>query len=281
MTNEALKRKEDFLRRKKGVRNEADMVAQQLVNIYRQLSILGDDATQKYNQQLIRQANPEVLSSLRTIPGGEEVREYYAFLTHTETNEGNTDAPFAKGNDSLLPKPEEMSPIWESFGMNNVGTGINRQNPIPMAVVNPIRASVVTTSASGSTKNAEAPITSLNQQSSVDFDALENEVLDAYDKQKQSILQALKFIVIDSDIEKMHQNLKNAIHKVEEDLDTLKDNLVTSIDQANENSVFPPIMPEKQSLHNARLTAGIRVSEKFRRNKNGQKFLLDTTDDEE
>ena len=39
--------KEEFLRQKKGIRNEADMTAQQLVNIYRQLAVLGEGATKR------------------------------------------------------------------------------------------------------------------------------------------------------------------------------------------------------------------------------------------
>ena len=45
--------KEEFLRQKKGIRNEADMTAQQLVNIYRQLAVLGEGATKRYNEQLL------------------------------------------------------------------------------------------------------------------------------------------------------------------------------------------------------------------------------------
>ena len=63
-----MKDKEEFLRRKKGVRNQADVVAQQLINIYRQLSILGEGATERYNKQLLEQVNPDVLSSFKTIP---------------------------------------------------------------------------------------------------------------------------------------------------------------------------------------------------------------------
>ena len=61
-----LKDKEEFLRRKKGVRNDADVVAQQVINIYRQLSVLGSEATQRYNEQLLQQVNSDVLASFKT-----------------------------------------------------------------------------------------------------------------------------------------------------------------------------------------------------------------------
>ena len=72
MTEDAIKRKEVFIRKKKGIRSEADVLAQRLINIYRQLGVLGADATEKYNQMLLKEVTPEVMVSFRSIPGGEE-----------------------------------------------------------------------------------------------------------------------------------------------------------------------------------------------------------------
>ena len=111
-----VKDKEEFLRRKKGIRNEADVMAQQLINIYRQLSVLGEGAEERYKEQLLREVNADVLASFRVIPGGDEVREYYAFLTNT--NLDADDDQSALNSDTLedcLPKVEEISPLWSSY----------------------------------------------------------------------------------------------------------------------------------------------------------------------
>ena len=102
------KGKEEFLKQKKEQRSQTDLMAQQLINIYRQLNVLGGEATQKYNQQLIREASPDVLSALHLIPGGDEVREYYTFLTRTQLEDVSSFDDAANG---LLPAPEEISPI--------------------------------------------------------------------------------------------------------------------------------------------------------------------------
>lgn len=287
MTEQATKRKEEFLKRKKGLRSEADITAQQLTNIYRQLAILGDNATQRYNQQLIKEVNPEVLTALRTIPGGEEVRDYYSFLTHTEIEDSDGSYLQTEENviNNLLPKPEQMSPIWESFGMSGLAAGTNTQKPIPMTVVNPIRASVVT--ANGSTNGISAGSENIViKQSDVDFTGLLDKLNIAFEKQKTDVMQALNFIVIDSNIEKMHQNLKNAIIRVSEAMDNLKDELNKEVLQTKEKSAFPAIeetiLTSSKELEKSEEDKKAQMHlEKFRKTKIGPKFSVDITEEEQ
>ena len=289
MTNESFKR-EEFIRRKKDARSEVDMIAQQLTNIYRQLPVLGEEAGEKFNQQLLRQANPEVLACLKTIPGGEELREYYNFLTHTETDE--TDSPFGKSPediiDGMLPKAEQLSPVWETFGIANVpGASSAPQKPIQMSVVNPIRASVITSLANApdnKTLGPLGPLSSAPQQSKVDFPSMQKDIDEAYEKQKTEIMQALNFIVIDSNIEKMHQNLKVAINTVTESLDQLKGDLGKIINDVSEKAAFPEISDsekdEKPKTEIEQESEKI-TPEKPRKSKSGQKFSVDMTDNED
>ena len=285
MTNESLKR-EEFIRRKKDARSEVDMIAQQLTNIYRQLSILGEEAGEKFNQQLLRQVNPEVLASLKTIPGGEEVREYYNFLTHTETDE--SDSPFGKSSediiDGMLPKAEQLSPVWETFGIASVpGAPGGGQKPIQMSVVNPIRASVITSPANAPDHMPLGPLSAAPQQSKVDFEALQKDIDESYEKQKTDIMQALNFIVIDSNIEKMHQNLKVAINVVTEKLDLLKDDLKKIVTDVSEKAAFPEFSDsqENEQKTDAEQESEKVTTEKTRKTKTGQKFSVDMTDNED
>ena len=287
MTEQATKRKEEFIKRKKGLRTQADITAQQLTNIYRQLIVLGDEATERYNQQLIREVNPDVLAALRTIPGGEEVRDYYSFLTHTQIDDSDTS--YLQTDDgiinTLLPKPDQMSPIWESFGMSGFSAGVNPQKPIPMTVVNPIKASVVTANV-GVNSNDTSASNIVIQKSDVDFTGLQKKLDEAFEKQKNDILQALNFIVIDSNIEKMHQNLKNAVLKVVESMDGMKEAFTQEILQTKEKSVFPAI---DETILSAKKETPKEVAEqktasdleKFRKAKIGPKFSVDIAEEEQ
>jgi len=280
MTIESFKR-EEFIRRKKDARSEVDMTAQQLTNIYRQLHILGEDAAEKFNQQLLREANPEVLASLKTIPGGEEVRDYYNFLTHTDMDDSSS--PYGKTQEDIiegsLPSAEQMAPIWETFGISAVpGVSSDRQHPIQMSVVNPIRASVITSLANPSEQlSAGSSVAAPPQQSKVDFVALKKDIDEAYGKQKSEIMQALNYIVIDSNIEKMHQNLKSAINGVVESLDKMEDDLKKIIEDVSEKAAFPEIDDKKDPEGEPeKVSVG-----KTHKSKSGQKFSVDTTDNED
>ena len=287
MTEQATKRKEEFIKRKKGLRTQADITAQQLTNIYRQLIVLGDEATEHYNQQLIREVNPDVLAALRTIPGGEEVRDYYSFLTHTQIDDSDTS--YLQTDDgiinTLLPKPDQMSPIWESFGMSGFSAGVNPQKPIPMTVVNPIKASVVTANV-GVNSNDTSASNIVIQKSDVDFTGLQKKLDEAFEKQKNDILQALNFIVIDSNIEKMHQNLKNAVLKVVESMDGMKEAFTQEILQTKEKSAFPAIdetiLPaKKETPKEVAEQKSASDLEKFRKAKIGPKFSVDIAEEEQ
>jgi len=274
------KGKEEFLKQKKEQRSQTDLMAQQLINIYRQLNVLGGEATQKYNQQLIREASPDVLSALHSIPGGDEVREYYTFLTRTQIEDVSS---FDDGTNGLLPAPEEISPIWETFGM---GGGVSSQKPIAMEVVNPIRASVVATSLGGGMPVSNGAVVSSN----VDFQALHSEMSNAFEAKKNQIMQALNFIVIDSNIEKMHQNLKGAISQVLKSLDELKNGLNKSVAVAKEKAEFVELSEKKQEVGQVALNSSSgspkqeteeNVSlDKFRKTKMQPKFSVDIEEEE-
>ena len=278
------KGKDEFLKQKKEQRSQTDLTAQQLVNIYRQLNILGGEATQKYNQQLIREANSDVLAALHSIPGGDEVRDYYTFLTRTQMDE---DSSFSSGDvtNGLLPAPEEISPIWETLGM---GGGVSSQKPIAMEVVNPIRASVVATSLAGAIPASKGNV---SYQSNVDFKSLHSEMTNAFETKKNQIMQALNFIVIDSNIEKMHQNLKGAISQVLRSLDELKTGLNKTVADAKEKAVFVDVMekqPEtiQKPLEDTSVLLKSDVEErisleKFRKPKIQPKFSVDIDEEEE
>ena len=286
MTELATKRKEEFIKRKKGLRSEADITAQQLTNIYRQLAVLGDEATQRYNQQLIREVNPDVLMALRTIPGGEEVRDYYSFLTHTEIDENDPSyLQTEEGSiNSLLPSPEQMSPIWESFGMSGFGAGGTPQRPISMAVVNPIKASVVTTNLSSNKEDINDNI--VLSHGNIDFKELQENLEQAFEKQKNDIMQALNFIVIDSNIEKMHQNLKNAIVRISEAMDSLKNKITEEILTTKEKSFFPVYEERLENItkNETKKQEEIKTQQvnldKFRKVKSGPKFSVDITEED-
>ncbi|MBP5534795.1 MAG: hypothetical protein J6Y03_04745 [Alphaproteobacteria bacterium] len=299
MASESFKR-DEFIRRKKEARSEIDTIAQQLTNVYRQLSVLGEEAGEHFNQQLIRQASPEVLAALKTIPGGEEVREYYNFLTHADTEE-DTDLIGEKTQEgfieALLPKAEQISPVWETFGIVNSqgGPGPAQQKPVQMSIVNPIRASVITSLANGmgslpfggaGNSNAgggEKGGDVVPQQSHVDFTSLQEDIDNSYESQKKEIMQALNFIVIDSNIEKMHQNLKFAINTVTEHLNQLKDDLKNIIDDASEKAAYPEFEDEvkERKKHKEEAETEKVVTEKSRRFRSGQKFSVDMTDNED
>ena len=137
--------RDEFLKRKKKDEERPEDVAQRLVNIYRQLYILDDKATQKYNDLLLKSATDEVLTALKVVPGGEEIREYCAFLRKVSLNDeqalsssdDDTEASFIN---MALPKAEELSPLWQSFGSAAAGmpvqiSGENVAQPMAQPVV--------------------------------------------------------------------------------------------------------------------------------------------------
>ena len=282
MTNESLKR-EEFIRRKKNAHSEADTIAQQLTNIYRQLSVLGEDASELFNKQLLGQANPDVLASLKSIPGGEEVRDYYNFLTNAGTDE--SDSSYGKSQediiDGMLPKAEQISPVWETFGIACVpGTSANVQKSIQTPVVNPVPTPSIPSFPSIPQHLSLNPAP---QQNKIDFSSLLKNIEDACEKQKSKITQTLNFIVIDSDIETMHQNLKVAADSVAESLDRLKNDLVKIVNNADGKTTVPGTFTSEKSEQKSALEPETEknTTEKNYRNRTGQKFSVDMTDNED
>lgn len=280
MTNETLRR-EEFIRRKKDARSEVDSTAQQLTNIYRQLSVLGEEAGEQFNKQLLQKATPEVLASLKTIPGGEEVRDYYNFLTNAESDESSSS--FGKSSEDIinaaLPKAEQISPVWETFGISNVQvTSAIEQKTVP--VMNPVPTPAITSFVSAPNHLSFEPT---QQQNKVDFSSLQKNIENAYEKQKTEIMQALNFIVVDSNIEKMNQNLKVAVNAVSESLGQMKEELAKIIDTAKGNVTVPKISDSVRNEQKSNINQESEkiIGEKFRRNKPGQKFSVDMTDNED
>ncbi len=278
MVETALKGKEEFIRRQKGVRSEADIAAQQLINIYRQLSVLGEEATQKYNQQLIRQINPEVVASLKTIPGGEEVHDYYNFLAHTDV-QGNKDSPLDTQSDvlnSLLPSAEQLSPLWATYGTSGqpLKTVIQTSGE-PLAVS--VQSREMASQGDSFGGNSSFGGGSSFPARGVDMDKLRQVLTEQVEKQKESIRHIFECIVIDSDIEKMHQNLKNAVGNVMEQLDTQKEKLPDILDELK--SSVKASAPVTETSEN-RKKMGSNVSYKNLRRKSEHKFSVDMSEEE-
>ncbi|MBO7332185.1 MAG: hypothetical protein J6U64_00790, partial [Alphaproteobacteria bacterium] len=75
--------KKDFFEKEKNTETP-DIVAQRLVNVYRQLSVLGEGCVPAFNKMLIDAGTPEVLVAMKGIPGGDELREYVDFVQNQE-----------------------------------------------------------------------------------------------------------------------------------------------------------------------------------------------------
>ncbi len=113
---------EAFLKQRAKRQNSAAVEAKKLVNLYRQLSLFGDDFLDSYNAMLMA-ATPEVQMALPDIVGGTVVRQYLEFLkgrakqSDTEADiseEEAVDAYQYRHAESYLPTPDEVPP----FAMN-------------------------------------------------------------------------------------------------------------------------------------------------------------------
>jgi hypothetical protein len=245
-------KKEDFIQKNKGLRSETDTKAQQLINIYRQLSVLGDEATLRYNEKLLKEADPTILNAMHYIPGGDEVRDYYHFLTHTDNeNENDKNADTGSATD-ILPSSEQLSPIWEMFGCNAVQTFMNPVNTEKTVVEN------------------------------LNLSAFEQNLEQALTKQKQSIINALNFIVFDPDIEKTKQNVRNSAAQIMQALNNFKEVLSKEISEIKEQTMQRPqatngYLSEEKSYSVKKPDLNL---DKFRKNKIGPKFSVDITEEE-
>ncbi|MBR5130441.1 MAG: hypothetical protein IKV03_04375 [Alphaproteobacteria bacterium] len=121
---------EAFLKQRAKRQNSAAVEAKRLVNLYRQLSLFGDEFLEKYNVMLL-EASPEVQMVLPDIVGGTVVRQYLEFLKGRAkqsdadsiiSEEDAVDAYQYRHAESYLPTPDEVPP----FSMEvNVGGGVS------------------------------------------------------------------------------------------------------------------------------------------------------------
>ncbi len=204
--------KKDFLAERKKKEEAPSSIAQRFINIYRQLPILGEEAVKKYNDLLISQTTAEVLIALTNLPGGEEIREYINFLKHKNLEEREELESSQKANLSL-PKAEELSPLWETLGINSV-SHVNAQT-----AVNDVVQTVI----------------SIGKK---DIENLKKQILPFIHRQNEDVSNILKYIIVDSDIEKMQQTLTQAIKKISSLQENNERILNSLFEQAEVNRLF-------------------------------------------
>lgn len=102
--------------------NSAVVIAKRLINLYRQVLTFGEDEANRFNYVLKTEVTPEVLMELHALPNGDEVRNYYNYLTEKQNSDEEQDSGDSVDKEKLLlknylPKSEELSPLWQTFGM--------------------------------------------------------------------------------------------------------------------------------------------------------------------
>jgi hypothetical protein len=100
-----------FSEEKSEEQESTNLVAQRLINIFRQLHILNEEAIQKYNTMLL-QASPDVIKYIPILPGGEELKEYLDYIkggaSVSDAKEGKKPQESPLPAKSVLPSsPEE------------------------------------------------------------------------------------------------------------------------------------------------------------------------------
>ncbi len=191
--------KKDFLASRKKDDESPTSIAQRFINIYRQLSILGEDAVKRYNTIIMEQSTPEVLIALTSLPGGEEIREYINFLEHKDLQE-REELEEKENQKAKLPKAEELSPLWETMGMT-IGS------------------------------NVAQSVLATGQR---DIEKIKQNIMHLFKRQNEQINHVLKYIIVDSDIEKMQQTLNAAIQEIS----TIQTNNETILENLFLNSSF-------------------------------------------
>lgn len=276
MALDVLSWKKEFLKRKQSSNEEAESTAQRLINIYRQLSTLGPEANQQYNAMLLKDATLEVQIALKNIPGGEEIRDYLNFLKHQELSEEEESQALHEGNEALqiknrLPAAEEMSPLWETYGTTV------RETTTPAVIY--------------SKSDAEKMTDQIVSLEAVVHETQKQNILSVIEAQNERVLDVLKYIVIDSDVDKMHENLKNGIAKA-------KEVQAETVQQVSEALKKEPLLAEirekltelfekqtAQTLAENEAKEAARkkenkFSDKFRRTKQPTKFSVHLIDEE-
>ncbi len=101
-----------FMHRKTVQEADMEQEAQRLVNLFRHLSVFGDDFIETFNHQLLS-APKEVIMLLPTIVGGSLVRQYAEYLSRQMglTTENREDTVLSQGDDGYLPGPENDIPF--------------------------------------------------------------------------------------------------------------------------------------------------------------------------
>ena len=95
-----------FLQQRNSKGNATMQEAQKLVNLYRLLSFLGENFVDEYNAMLLN-VSDEVLMTLNAIVGGQEVRQYFDFLTQDKRKEEMSDeSETLSQNKGWLPSPQ-------------------------------------------------------------------------------------------------------------------------------------------------------------------------------
>ena len=209
--------KKDFFEKEKNTETP-DIVAQRLVNVYRQLSVLGEGCVPAFNKMLIDAGTPEVLVAMKGIPGGDELREYVDFVQNQEQvrhEEEQQEQNDETGTERLLPKAEEISPLWDMMTPVYAGGGGNGGG---------ISSAQVYTLA-----------TRLNNVGLSLLEAEYKKILAKLIQNNQQLMEIASYLVIDSDIEKTQRNLKTVLSKMNETQQTQVREMTKMLTQSRQN----------------------------------------------
>lgn len=209
--------KKDFFEKEKNTETP-DIVAQRLVNVYRQLSVLGEGCVPAFNKMLIDAGTPEVLVAMKGIPGGDELREYVDFVQNQEQvrhEEEQQEQNDETGTERLLPKAEEISPLWDMMTPVYAGGGENGGG---------ISSAQVYTLA-----------TRLNNVGLSLLEAEYKKILAKLIQNNQQLMEIASYLVIDSDIEKTQRNLKTVLSKMNETQQTQVREMTKMLTQSGQN----------------------------------------------
>ena len=187
--------KKDFFEKEKG-KETPEMVAQRLINIYHQLSVLGESSVPAFNKMLLDCTTPAVLIALKGLPGGEEVREYAEFVQNQEDHVAQEDEQQdeAEKPQKVLPTAEEVSPLWDMISpaySGKEGGGLSD-------------AQVFTLS------------TRLNNSALSLLEAEYKKILSKIIQNNRELMEIVSYLVIDSDIDKTQKNLKATLDRMSE-----------------------------------------------------------------
>ncbi len=237
--------KRDFLESHDKSEEDPKVVAQRLINIYRQLSVLGEDAVKEYNANILTEATPEILIALRALPCGEEIREYINFIENKDLEDHSQEEGLQE--DTLkLPEAEQLSPLWETFGASAFGMPASVGSSSTQ-IVTPSSSKTPTVSAMPlaphlliEEKNESINSTALNSDS---MKILKDESLALLEAQNQNIVEALKYVEVNSNVSRTQESLQEALNKITA-LQNRNIDILSSI--YNGDKTIPPNEQEKK-----------------------------------